>query len=109
MKAEPIVRVIELLAAEPVDGLGPTLAGARLNMPKTTIYRILAELKDLGWCDQNPSGNYVLSTRFATLSERIRKGLVARGDMIVRRLGALDSVAQPPPAGDDLAHPPSDV
>ncbi len=84
-------QIVEILALEPVDGVGVTDLAKRIGKDKSTTHRRLADLVEAGWCEQTATGNYILSAKFAAIAESIRKGLVARGDMIVRRLSQMDA------------------
>jgi len=95
-----VFEIMELLAKHPVDGVGVTDLTGRLSSSKGTVHRRLQLLVDVGWAEENAHHRYVPSSRFGALAESIRKGLIARGDMIARRLEEMNSVAQPPSAAD---------
>jgi DNA-binding IclR family transcriptional regulator len=87
--------IIEMLAKEPVDGIGVSDLAGRLKVSKATAYRRLQDLVEAGWCEQTPSGTYALSMKFGELAETVRKGYLAKADIITQRLGKLDAVTAP--------------
>lgn len=83
------VEVTELLAA---DGRARGVSGiaAALDLPKSAVHRLLAELCALGWVEQEASGDYRLTLRFAMLGAHAFRasGLPAVAQPILDRMAA---------------------
>ena len=94
MKNE-VVRAVELLAMEAVDGVGVTDLSRRLGVTKAKAYRTLQDLLEGGWCEQTKTERYVLSRPFGELAERIRKSYLAQADAISQRLERMNEVPAP--------------
>ena len=84
--------IVEILTKHPVDGVGVTEVAKRTGLSKGTAFRRLHDLVEAGWAEQTEAEAYILSVRFGELAESIRKGYLARADMITRRLAAIDAV-----------------
>jgi DNA-binding IclR family transcriptional regulator len=54
--------------AEPV--MGVSQIGRKLNLPKTTVHRLLATLVADGWVDKTPQGRYRLSLRIYEIGQQ---------------------------------------
>ena len=63
---EPVIRalrIIELLAANVIDGLSTKALSEALDALPSTITRDLDLLSRAGWVEQQPTGWYTLTTR----------------------------------------------
>ncbi|WP_140494570.1 IclR family transcriptional regulator [Bifidobacterium sp. UTBIF-78] len=63
-------RVIEALAAE--SGLAPADIADACDIPRSSVYRVLDGLVDVGWATADDDGNYTLSLDWLRLADAAR-------------------------------------
>ena len=63
-------RVVEALAAE--SGLSPADIADACDIPRSSVYRVLDGLVDVGWASVDEGGNYALSLEWLRLADAAR-------------------------------------